>query len=329
MVGVSCSVLGGYPRNKRVRHLVRDYEEGRLSSDEFHRVLTNESVFLTGVQRALDCGCVVDGMLEWHDILRSFVNSWRGVYPSGLLRYFDNNFFYRIPVFREAPEPMNYVLPARFNFIKDYTRNFPVKVVVPGPATFVALSKNETGKNDIWLATKIAEALNKELSRIDGENIVIQIDEPALTDNELYAKTKGYLGNLYRPLLSGLNTPARVSVYFGCVLEDAYTELLDIKEIDFITLDYVDCKKSDSIIEQYSVKNKKLGLGVIEARDIYKDNYDKVKANVNKIFDKLGGSLGLLHLTTSTWLDLIPFNYAIEKTRILSDYSKRIKMEVA
>ena len=328
LVNVSCSVLGGYPRNRRVRHLVRDYEEGKLSSNDFYNTLMGETVFLVGVQRAHDCECIVDGMLEWHDILRPFVNSWRGVYPSGLLRYFDNNFFYRIPVFYEAPEPMNYILSTKFNMIKEYISGSPYKAVIPGPATFVALSKNETGKDDIWLATKIAEALNSELRKLNGDNVIIQVDEPALTDKELYDKTRTHLDEIYGSLLSGLNIPVRLSVYFGCIMEDAYTELLDIKGLDFIILDSVDCKKIYTLIKEYGVKNRKLGLGVIEARDIYEDDYTKVKTNVIKLLEENEDDLSLLHLTTSTWLDLIPYEYAVKKTKILSYYSSRIKEEV-
>ncbi|MEB3756459.1 MAG: hypothetical protein GSR79_06335 [Desulfurococcales archaeon] len=328
MVDVFCSVLGGYPRNRRVRHLVRDYGEGKLSSSEFYNTLMEESVFLVGVQRALDCKCIVDGMLEWHDILRPFVNSWRGVYSSSLLRYFDNNFFYRIPVFHEAPEPMNYTLSTRFNMIKEYLSGSLYKAVIPGPATFVALSKNETGKDDVWLATKIAEALNNELRKLDGNNVIIQVDEPALTDKELYDRTKTHLDEIYGSLLSGLNMHVRISVYFGCVIEDAYIELLDIKGLDFITLDSVDCKKINTLIKEYGVKNRKLGLGVIEARDIYEDDYNKVKASIIRVIEEYDGDLSSLHLTTSTWLDLIPYEYAVRKTGILSYYSNRIKEEV-
>ncbi|MCE4606039.1 MAG: hypothetical protein F7B59_01725 [Desulfurococcales archaeon] len=328
MVDVSCSVLGGYPRNRRVRHLVRDYEEGRLSSNEFYNALMGESIFLAGVQRALGCECIVDGMLEWHDILRPFVNSWRGVYLSGLLRYFDNNFFYRIPVFREAPEPMNHTLSTKFNMIKDYIGSSLYKAVIPGPATFAALSKNETGKDDVWLAVKIAEALNSELRGLSGNDIIIQIDEPALTDKELYDRIRSHLEEIYGSLLPGLDTSVRVSVYFGCVLEDAYAELLDVKGLDFVTLDGVDCKKISTLIKEYGVKNRKLGLGVIEARDIYEDDYTKVKTSVSKVLEEYEGDLSLLHLTTSTWLDLIPYEYAVRKTGVLSYYSNRIKEEV-
>jgi 5-methyltetrahydropteroyltriglutamate--homocysteine methyltransferase len=329
LVDVSCSVLGGYPRNRRVRHLVRDYEEGRISGSEFYRILTEESLFLVGIQKALRCDCIVDGMLEWHDIFRPFVNAWRGVYPSGLLRYFDNNFFYRIPVFHEAPEPMTAVFSTRLRAVEDYLGDSRFKVVIPGPATFVSLSKNETGKDDVWLATKIAEALNNDLKIIGDGNIVIQVDEPSLTDKELYAKTKGHLSEIYDALLSELNTSVRVSVYFGCILEEAYKELLDVKNIDFIVLDAVDCRNFHSAVKEYGVKNDKLGLGVIEARDIYRDDYDRVKKSVETLVENAGTELKLIHLTTSTWLDLIPYDYAVEKTRILSEYSKRIQDEVA
>ena len=319
---VYCSVLGGYPRNRRIRHLVRDFEEGRVSSVEFNSVLGEEAVFLVGVQRGLGCRYVVDGMLEWHDIFRPFVESWRGVYPSGLLRYFDNNFFYRIPVFHDAPEPFRTVVSPRYQLVKEHLGPASFKAVIPGPVSFLSLSKNETGKDDVWLATKIAEALNRELTAL-GDSVVIQVDEPALTDSELYSRVKGSVGDIYSALLEKVNAPVHVSVYFGCILEDAYKELLDVRGLDMVNLDVVDCKRASGIVKEYGIVGRKLGLGVIEARDIYKDSFDRVRELVNSFVDNV--DVEAVHLTTSTWLDLIPFDYAIEKTRLLSEYSSRIK----
>jgi 5-methyltetrahydropteroyltriglutamate--homocysteine methyltransferase len=326
MVDVFCSVLGGYPRNRRVRHLVRDFEEGRISSVEYNNVLGGETIFLAGVQRGLGCKYIVDGMLEWHDIFRPFVESWRGVYPSGLLRYFDNNFFYRIPVFHDAPEPFKTVVSPKYQLVKEYLGPALYKAVIPGPVSFLSLSKNETGKDDVWLATKIAEALNREITALGEEGIVVQVDEPALTDNELYSRVKGSITDIYSALLEKVSVPVHVSIYFGCMVEKAYEELLNVKGLEMINLDVVDCKRASEVIREYGIIGKKLGLGVIEARDIYQDSFDKVRGLVNSFIENTG--VESIHLTTSTWLDLIPFEYALEKTRLLSDYASRIK-EVA
>ncbi len=322
------SVLGGFPRNRRVRHLVRDHENGLIDDLTYHRVLREETMAVLSAQEALGYKVLVDGMLDWHDIFRPFVNSWRGVYPSGLLRYFDNNFFYRIPVFHEAPEPMNYVWSNRIVWLDERFPGKTIKIVVPGPVTFTALSHNRTGKPDKWLLEKISYALNKELKQLNKGEILVQVDEPALIDIDFYSAFKGLIGEAYDVLFEGVSARKSVAIYFGCPVEEAYRELVDYGELDFIVLDMVNCSKDRlfHLVSEQGVTSSTIGLGVIESRDLFTDSYESIRDTVWKLAEAT--NIDAFHLTTSTWLDLIPYEYALLKTRLLSDYVTRLEREV-
>ncbi|MCE4617075.1 MAG: hypothetical protein F7C32_00605 [Desulfurococcales archaeon] len=325
------SLLGGFPRSRRFRHAIRDFEEGAIDEATYMSVYLQELGRVIGVQNSFDYKILIDGQFDWHDILRPFSSSWRGVYPSSLLRYFDNNFFYRIPVFHGKPEPYSFFLARKAKMLAGMLDKQELgKIVVPGPVTFTGLSKNMTGHDDFWLASKIAEALNIELRKVNSsERFILQIDEPGLSENEVYGRFRGELKELYSILLRDLSfSKIIVSVYFRAPVEKAYQELISLDGVDVISLDWVDDKKTvRKLINEYGVKGGGLGLGVVDARSIYGEDPEIVAGEVRKVVESL--DLKFLMLTTSTWLELIPFRYAAKKAGILASIALYLHRDLA
>jgi len=323
-VKVEFSLLGGLPRSRRFRHAIRDYEEGRLDDAAYTSIYLQELGRSIGIQNAFNYNIIIDGQIDWHDIFRPFSSSWRGVYPSSLLRYFDNNFFYRVPVFHSKPEPYSFFLARRARLLYGFLgKNETGKIVVPGPVTFSGLSKNETSRDVLWLAEKIAEALNIELRGVgEAHRFILQIDEPALSEEEVYARFKGELASIYSILLEGTGfSDVWLAVYFRAPPSDAYAELLDLKSIDMVSLDWVDDYAGvENIVREYGAKKSGLGLGVVDARDIYGENPAEVIERVSGIIDFSGSERVML--TTSTWLELLPLRYAAKKAGVLAEIAE-------
>ncbi len=321
------NVLGGFHRPRLIRHALRDFERGSLAFGMIEDLLKTASAEIIGTQVSLGMRFVTDGMLDWHDIFRPFVEAWRNVYPDGLLRYFDNNFFYRIPVFKEEPEPSKLVLATRIRAFKELAEPANFKVVIPGPLTFTLLSKNESGLSKEELAKSIAKVLNMELKEaVSAGALAVQIDEPIVIDPYIELDDINLLSDLTKIVFDGVEAFKILAIYFGVPKKEVYKKLIDLK-VDSISLPLIENPKNFlDLIKDFGVGDKIPILGVINTRNIYDDNYDLVKNIVKKSVDIIKPDE--IGLTTSSWQDLIPYRYSLRKTVILGEYAERLSREL-
>ncbi len=88
---------GIYPRSESVVAATRDLERGRTDPhrvDEAYRA--DREAFLQA-QRAAGLDYLSDGLLRWQDLFRPLVEGSEGLDARVLVRWFDNNSFYRAP----------------------------------------------------------------------------------------------------------------------------------------------------------------------------------------------------------------------------------------
>ncbi|RUM46671.1 MAG: methylcobalamin--homocysteine methyltransferase [Hyperthermus sp.] len=324
---LEAEVLGGYPRSERVRKMLRRVEEkAEASSIDALRSTREETLFLLGVQAGAGLTAIVDPMLDWHDPLRPFVEAWRNTAVDGLIRWFDNNFFYRVPVFIDEPDAKRFVLAPR---VREYRHivpnNLRLKVVVPGPVTFAKLSRNLTGKSVEELAADIASILEREVAlAVEAGASVIQVDEPYMADVEASKDDAVLAAELVSRVLSPARgkSATRLAIEYNVPSGEVYERLLDTR-VDYIVLDVVDSPgRAMELLKSRGVGGHGLGLGVIQARNIYPDKHSVVVKLVEEAVNVSEAKSVLL--TTSAWLDLIPLPHAISKTNILGYIFSRI-----
>lgn len=309
-------VLGGYPRSREARHLLRDVERGLVPPAEATLRLQRVHSEIIGVQKAAGLPVIVDGMVDWHDIFRPFARSWRNVTVNGLLRYFDNNFFYRIPVFVGEPDSIEPVLAPRVRDFVELAHPGILKVVVPGPVTFARLSKNNSELSYEELAVKIASILKQEISRaVEAGAGFIQVDEPFLADVDASKDDAALAVELFNKIIKGYEEKASLAVYFNAPTTDIYEIILNVKS-RYLSIDVYDTRiKALDLLATKGFGDHVPVLGVIDGRRIHDDNIDKIVDDVRRLIDR---SIEELVFTTTTWMDLIPFRYSLRKTILLS-----------
>ncbi len=307
-------LLGGFPRSRRLRHVLRDVERGTAPYYVAEAEVDRFASQVIGAQLAAGFPVVVDGMADWHDIFRPFVDAWRNVTVDGLLRYFDNNFFYRIPVFTDEPDARSFVLSRRVYRFRDAADPAGVKVVMPGPVTFAYMSKNLSGLSTEELAERIAFLLREEARKaLDAGASLIQVDEPFLADIDATPDHARLAVDLVNSIVDGFGDRAVLSLYYGVPEPGVYEVLLDVKA-RYLMLDVADAPaRASSLLKDKGAGGHVLALGVVDARRIIDDDESRIIELVKGV---AGGSEELV-LTTSTWMDLIPYRYALRKTIIL------------
>ncbi|ALL02014.1 putative cobalamin-independent synthase MetE domain containing protein [Pyrodictium delaneyi] len=330
-LNIEAEVLGGYPRSERVRKTLRRFEEkAEEGFIDVSRVVWEDTLLVVGAQLGAGLSTIVDPVIDWHDPLRPFAEAWRNVAVDGLLRWFDNNFFYRIPVFTDMPDPKRLVTPPRVIQLRKILPRFArLKIVLPGPVTFARLSKNMTGRSLEELAAEIASILAREAEKAaEAGAAVVQVDEPFLADIDATSEDAVLAAELASRILSAAaakGASTRLAIPYNVPEPQIYEKLLDVKA-DYIVLDMVDNPaKVLQLLEAKGLGNHGLGAGIIQARDIYPDNYEKIKEALDKALETTKAEN--LLITTSAWLDLIPLNYAIEKTRIVARIAEQYRAE--
>ncbi len=314
-------VLGGYPRGRLARYTLRDRERGRLAWLAPSASLVAAHAEVIGAQKAAGLPVVVDGMLDWHDILRPFAASWRNVSIDGLLRFFDNNFFYRIPVFTGEPDIIEPVLAPRVREFSLLADPAALKVVVPGPVTFLRLSRNKSDLSDEDLADKIANTLRVEVElAFEAGAGMVQVDEPFLGDIDATRDDATLAVELVNKIVKGFEERSVLAVYFQPPHPQVYEEILNVKT-KYLAVDLVDLPdRAEKIVRDKGFGGHVPVLGLIDARRIYDD--DLAKASEKAL--SLAKGYEELVISTSAWLDLIPHRYALRKTLLLGSLVERI-----
>lgn len=320
-------VLGGYPRSPLLRKTLRRLEEkGKEGKITALRVIHEATITVIGVQLGARMTTIVDGLLDWHDLLRPFAEAWRGVYLDGLLRWFDNNFFYRIPVFVEPPDPKYYVFPPRIHSYRDLVpEGYGLKAVLPGPYTFTKLSKNKTGQPDEALMEQIAEIIGRE-ARLSAEAgaTAIQVEEPFMGDIDADpGEVETAIDIINEKIVKSLPVETRIAIQYNPPSQDVYRKLLEAKT-DYIVIDFADApRRALELLSNIGCGGKGLGVGAIQARDLREEDYTEVK----KLLLEAEKCAGKIILTTSAWLDQLPYRSAIDKTRILGQIASQYLRE--
>ncbi len=315
-------LVGGFPRSARARHALRDLDEGRLPPAEAERIVVEEELLAIGAQLAEGLNPVADPVMGWHDLLRPFAEAWRNVYVNGLARFFDNNFFYRVPVFTGKPDPSRYILPARAKLLSErLPQGYRLKLLAPGPVTFALLSQNNSGASLEELAEEIARIIGEEARRAaEAGAAVLEVAEPWLGDPDAKPEHASLARDLVNRHIAGRGLDVILSIYYHPPSPQVARELEGVKA-SYIAVSYADAP--DAAVEALKAFCPKgLALGVIDARSIYMEPLERSRQALERVRSVCNPDR--LALTTTAGLDLIPFREAMRKVALLARHAEQL-----
>jgi len=256
---------------------------------------------------------VSDPVVEWHDLFRPFVEAWRGCFAGGLLRFFDNNFFYRVPTFVELPSPSKPVLRPRAAALAERLPKWAkLKVVVPGPLTFARMSRIVGSFGVEELAEAIARILSDEVrAAAEAGARAVEVDEPWLGDVDASRDDASLAVELFNKYFAPLGIETVLATYFSPPRPEVW-EVLCGARATYVAIDVADSPKraAESLGKCLP---EGLALGVVQGRDLVDPPLEKLREAL-----EVAKGCRRLAVTTSSWLDLLPFDAAIEKVRSLA-----------
>lgn len=317
----------GYPRIGSKRELKRASEQfwaGKISKDELIRnarqirrqnwqtqaeagielIPSNDFSFYDHVlDTALLVGAIPD---RYHALIDGksnreldiFFAMARGVQKDGIdikamemTKWFDTNYHYIVPEFVKNQRFQRYSDKIIVEFEDAKQMGIVTKPVLVGPVSFLLLGKEkETGFSRISLLDNLLTVYIEVLEDLALRGATwVQLDEPCLTldlteDEQIvfqqaYAKIRKAVPEL--KLL--------VATYFECSGENIHVSTT--LPIDCLHVDLVRCPSQlGDILENtdFIKSDKILSLGVVDGRNIWKNDYTKSLGLIQKAVDALG-----------------------------------------
>lgn len=172
-------LVGIFPRSETVVELSRSVDRGRATPEELAAAIAEDERRIVALQRDAGLDYVTDGQLRWQDLLRPLSDGIPGLRPGGIVRWFDNNSFFRHPVITGPLRPTgNAVLSAMSLPALAGTR---WKAILPSPFALASLAENASGRTAAQVLDDCAAVLRAEAQSLEAAGCAyIQFSDPVL-----------------------------------------------------------------------------------------------------------------------------------------------------
>jgi 5-methyltetrahydropteroyltriglutamate--homocysteine methyltransferase len=311
-------VTGALPRTQELIAKTRQYDRGKLSEKELETAYIDATKKVVEVQQIADLTYISDGMLKWQDLLRPFSIGLGGVKPGPMLRWFNNNTFFKAPIIEGDLKIHPVVSIPQISLMpkdKDW------KVTLPAPYTFSILSQDDHYKNKKRLMEAYADALNQEIKSLEKLGFkYIQLNDPAL----VYMTTAPQKSDLPEAIkvleivTKGVKARTCLHTFFG----DA-APLLQLAENIAVDDIGVDLYETDPNAFNGIKLIGGLALGVVNSRNSIIEDPQDLRKIIEEILQKV--EIDQLFIIPNTDMDFLTFDKAEEKIQVLNRVSRSLK----
>jgi 5-methyltetrahydropteroyltriglutamate--homocysteine methyltransferase len=311
---------GIYPRSEDVVAATRGLERGRTSLEEVDQAFRGDREDFIRVQREAGLDYNSDGLIRWQDIFRPLVEASGGLDARTLVRWFDNNSFFRAP--QVSGDLTLSAVPAVFQDDGDIPA--PKVATLPSPYLFSRAAQAHGDRNALMMD------LTREILRPVAESLagrgyeVIHLQEPWLpyfgldgTDWDDFEKALIEI----RDGISSTGSAMVLHTYFGDV--GSYADRLRRLPVDAVGVDFV-----ETDLESLGTRwETGLLAGLLDGRSSPIESTDGTVAFAQRVAEAL--SPPTLYLSSNCELEYLPRDIARQKVARLGEVSARLKEVLA
>ena len=226
-----------------------------------------------------------------------------------MTKWFDTNYHYIVPEFVKNQEFRLTFNKAAAEFKEALELGIKTKPVLVGPVTYLQLGKEkEDGFNRIELLDRLLPVYTeilRELESLGAE--YVQIDEPVLC-TDLTQEVKDAYRKAFSVLSKSTGLKIILTTYFGGLADNA--ALVAELGASILHIDLVRAPKGWQDIVEILPADTKLSLGVVDGRNIWKNDFRSSLEIIKSVQDKLG--LERILVSTSCSLLHSPFDLEAE-----------------
>jgi len=230
-----------------------------------------------------------------------------------MTKWFDTNYHYIVPEFTTNQKFSFFSNKVINQFNEAKREGYNVKPVLLGPVSFLLLGKEkEKGFHRLELIKNLLPVYLEVLKKLDDSNAhYIQFDEPCLALNLTAAEQQVFV-DTYKTIQKAFpNLHIILASYFECYGQNLQTALS--LPVQTIHLDLVRCPlQLDDILTADFVKRKtNLSLGIVDGRNIWKNDFTHSLQFINKAVKALGSTERIM-IAPSCSLLHVPYDLDLE-----------------
>ncbi|MGN6540505.1 MAG: 5-methyltetrahydropteroyltriglutamate--homocysteine S-methyltransferase [Ginsengibacter sp.] len=254
-----------------------------------------------------------------------------------MTKWFDTNYHFIVPEFTANQKFSFFCKKVLHEFKEAKREGYTAKPVLLGPVSFLLLGKEkEAGFHRLELIQNLLPVYLKILKELDAENAhYIQFDEPCLSLNLTEVERKVFVKVYGEIKKSFPHLHIILASYFECYGENLPMVLK--LPIQTLHLDLVRCPMQLEDIFETDIKHSKLNLslGIVEGRNIWKNDFTKSLETINRVVKEIGTervmiapSCSLLHVPCDLELETNEKNFPKEIKNWMA-FAKQKTEEVA
>lgn len=303
--------IGEKPDEQRLRQASEKFEKREITEEALEEIVRETTAGVLAEQERAGADLVTDGQVRWADPVSHWMGTLKGVKVGRLLRFFDTNFYYRVPTVDRPLERKGSPLREDLAWAIRSSKR-PVKAVLTGPVTLALLSEQGRGWKAEELVGDLTVELASEVAGLAAEGSPwIQIEEPVIL------RRPEFFPLLSKSLKRIAEKKGRTRILLATYFADAapcYGKLQDLP-VDGLGLD---CIYGPGLLEMAAreTTEKILSLGVVDGRSTRLEAIAGLVKPLRRLCLAREGRE--LHLTSSCGLEYLPRARAFDKLVLLA-----------
>jgi len=288
-----------------------DGSEGPAVADVYDRARA-EAV---GDQDDAGLDRVVEGQLRWDDLLAHPLAVSDAVETGGIVRYYDNNNFYRDPQIVNDLRPTGDVA-AELEAATALTDG-PLQAVLPGPYALADLATDEHYGDEAELLAGVADFLAGEAEQFPAHETLVLLD-PSLVTNPPDDDIAERLPAAVDRVAGATDADVVVHSYWGAHDETTYAHLMDA-DVDAFGVDLIH-EREDTIynLTEYGTHDD-VALGVVDGQNTRVETPETVRERADWFEERVPSQeFDTVYLTANTELFYLPVAPYREKLSALA-----------
>ena len=261
---------------------------------------------------------IVEGQARWDDMLAHPLSVHENVETRGIVRYYDNNNFYREPVVRGELSPNGDVTT-------ELSASDATQAILPGPYSLSELATDEHYGDDAAFLEAITEFLAAAVDSFPPVETLFLLEPSLVTDAPGDGEDER-ASEAIDTVAAATDADVVVHTYWGSIPEKPYAHLMDA-DVDAIGFDFVtDHEGSVYNIQEYGTKDD-IALGVVDGQNTLVETPGEIADRVEWVRDQVPvESFDTVYVSSNTELFYLPANKARTKLGALAEGAEEVSL---
>ena len=270
-------------------------------------------------QRTAGLDRIVEGQGRWDDFLAHPLAVHDNVETGGIVRYYDNNNFYRdTKVVGELTVDGDVAseLDAATGLLAD---DDDLQAVLPGPYTLARLATDEYYGDDAEFLAAISEFLAAEVEAFPAHE-TLWLNEPSLVTDAPDEELQERASQAIDAVAAATDAEVVVNSYWGAYDEKTYAHLMDA-DVDAIGFDFVAGDRDAHLynVNEYGTKDS-IALGLVDGQNTQVEDPETVRERIDWVQNKVPGqTFETVYVAPNTELAYLPVSKYREKLAVLGE----------